>query len=183
MDFVKCSADFTFGSTINPKPVRSKFLTKVLGFFENSRESLTVIPEKSFRVNLGQHSWEFSRPITQRNNFVFVSNRLQSRFTGWHEMTCPLAAEMGPIEGRMERAKVRYFLFEVASLRICEPFFSFVFSPPNGVMVLGIPSGDHGTGDRIASLPTTCQGHALRLRYKYHEKSPEFVSGNSGFFF
>ena len=50
-------------------------------------------------------------------------------------------------------------------------------------MVLGIPSGDHGTGDRIASLPTTCQGHALRLRYKYHEKSPEFVSGNSGFFF
>ena len=87
MDFVKCSADFTFGSTINPKPVRSKFLTKVLGFFENSRESLTVIPGKFFRVNLGQHSWEFSRPITQRNNFVFVSNRLQSRFTGWHEMT------------------------------------------------------------------------------------------------
>ena len=96
---------------------------------------------------------------------------------------CPLAAKMGPIEGRMESAKVRYFLIEVASLRICEPFFSFVFSPPNGVMVLGIPSGDHGTGDRIASLPTTCQGHALRLRYKYHEKSPEFVSGNSGFFF
>ena len=56
MDFVKCSADFTFGSTINPKPVRSKFLTKVLGFFENSRESLTVIPGKFFRVNLGQHS-------------------------------------------------------------------------------------------------------------------------------
>ena len=123
MDSVKCSADFTCGSTINPKPVRAKFLTKVVGFFENSRESLTVIPGKFFRVNLGQHSWEFSRPITQRNNFVFVSNRPQSGFTGWYEMTGPLAAKRGPIEGRMERAKVRYFLIEVAILRICKPFF------------------------------------------------------------
>ena len=183
MDSVKCSADFTCGSTINPKPVRAKFLTKVVGFFENSRESLTVIPGKFFRVNLGQHSWEFSRPITQRNNFVFVSNRPQSGFTGWYEMTGPLAAKRGPIEGRMERAKVRYFLIEVAILRICKPFFSLVFSPSNGVMVRGIPSGDHGTGDGIAILPMTCKGYAFRLRYKYHEKSPKFVSGNSWFFF
>ena len=110
--------------------VRAKFLTKVLGFFENSRESLTVIPGKFFRINLPQHSWVFSRPITQRNDFVFVSSRLQSRFTGWHEMTCPLAVKMGPIEGRMERAKLRYFLIVVARLRICKPFFCFVFSPP-----------------------------------------------------
>ena len=96
---------------------------------------------------------------------------------------CPLAAKMGPIEGRMESAKVRYFLIEVASLRICEPFFSFVFSPPNGVMVLGIPSGDHGTGDRIASLPTTCQGHALRLRYKYHENHLNLFLEIPDFFF
>ena len=144
MDFVKCSADFTCGSTINPKPVRAKFLTKVVRFFENSRESLTVIPGKFFRINLPQHSWVFSRPITQRNDFVFVSNRLQSRSTGWHEMTCPLAVKMDPIEGRMDRSKLRYFLIVVASIRICKPFFSFVFSPPKGVMVLGIPSGDHG---------------------------------------
>ena len=72
-------------------------------------------------------------------------------------MTGPLAAKRGPIEGRMERAKVRYFLIEVAILRICKPFFSLVFSPSNGVMVRGIPSGDHGTGDGIAILPMTCK--------------------------
>ena len=50
----------------------------------------------------------------------------------YHEMTCPLAVKMGPIEGRMEQAKVRYCLIVVARLRICKPFFLCIWSTKRG---------------------------------------------------